>query len=82
MALLLEKYKRDMDEDSKDRFESVWIQRWQGTLGSDKRPRRVLWTYVDLLDITVDDLDEAICWDCWPDDDDVDATASDDAASA
>ena len=82
MALLLEKYKRDMDDDSKDRLESAWIQRWQGTLGSDKRPRRVLRTYVDLLDITVDDLDEAICWDCWPDDDDVDATASDDAASA
>ena len=82
MALLLEKYKRDMDDESKDRLESAWIQRWQGTLGSDKRPRRVLRTYVDLLDITVDDLDEAICWECWPDDDDADANASDDVASA
>ena len=82
MALLLEKYKRNMDDDSKDRLESAWIKRWQGTLGTDRKPRRVLRTYVDLLDITIDDLDEAICWDCWPDDDDTEDDTSVDVASA
>ena len=25
--------------------------------------------YLDLLDITMDDLDDQMCWDCWPEDD-------------
>jgi hypothetical protein len=26
-------------------------------------------TYIDLLDILVDALDEQMCWDCWPEED-------------
>jgi hypothetical protein len=25
--------------------------------------------YLDLMDMTVDNLDEQMCWDCWPEDD-------------
>jgi hypothetical protein len=25
--------------------------------------------YLDLMDMTVDDLDEQMCWECWPEDD-------------
>jgi len=28
-------------------------------------------TYLDLLDLTVDELDDQMCWDCWPEDEDV-----------
>jgi hypothetical protein len=28
--------------------------------------------YLDLLDLTVDDLDDQMCWDCWPETDDED----------
>jgi hypothetical protein len=34
-------------------------------------------TYLDLLDITMDDLDDQMCWDCWPEDNDADAVAAD-----
>jgi hypothetical protein len=25
--------------------------------------------YLDLLDMTMDDLDEQMCWECWPEED-------------
>jgi hypothetical protein len=28
--------------------------------------------YIDLLDISIDNLDDAMCWECWPDDDEPD----------
>jgi hypothetical protein len=28
--------------------------------------------YLDLLDMTVDDLDDQMCWECWPDNNNVD----------
>ena len=46
-----------------------WVTRWKDTVGSNRPPRRVMKTYVDHLDISVDDLDDLLCWDCWPDDD-------------
>jgi len=33
-------------------------------------------TYLDLLDITMDDLDDQMCWDCWLEGDDVDDAAA------
>jgi len=33
-------------------------------------------TYLDLLDITMDDLDDQMFWDCWPEGDDVDDAAA------
>jgi hypothetical protein len=27
--------------------------------------------YLDLLDMSVDDLDDQMCWECWPNDNDI-----------
>jgi hypothetical protein len=68
--LFIEKYKKDLPEDTKDRIESDWLARWKGSLGNPSRkPRRVMRAYMDLLDMTMEDLDEQICWECWPEDD-------------
>ena len=78
IALFIEKYKRDLLEDVKDKFESEWVAHWRSAIRNPKRnPRRVMKTYLDLLDITVDDLDEQMCWDCWPEGDDLKDVAAD-----
>jgi hypothetical protein len=54
----------------KDQIESNWLAGWKGLLGNlTKKPRRVMKTYTDLLDITVDALDKQMRWECWPEDD-------------
>ena len=78
IALFIEKYKRDLSEDVKDKIESEWVARWRSAIGNPKRnPRRVMKTYLDLLDITVDELDDQMCWDCWPEGEDVNDYTSD-----
>ena len=73
IALFIEKYKRDIPADVKDKIEADWIVRWKGSLGNPSRkPRRVMRAYIDLLDISIDNLDDAMCWECWPDDDEPD----------
>ena len=52
----------------KDRIEADWIARWRGSLGNlNRKPRRVMKAYLDLMDMTMDDLDDQMCWECWPD---------------
>jgi hypothetical protein len=78
IALFIQKYKRDLSTDVKDKIETDWVARWRLAIGNPtKKPRRVMKTYLDLLDITMDDLDNQMCWDCWPDDNDVDDVAAD-----
>ncbi len=68
MAIFLDKYKKDILDDMKDKLESEWLQHWQGELGNPSRkPRRLMKAYINLLDILVDTLDEQMCWECWPD---------------
>ena len=70
IAIFLEKYKRDMPEDMKDKVESAWLERWKGSLGNPSRkPRRVMKAYLDLLDTSLDKVDEQMCWECWPNND-------------
>jgi hypothetical protein len=77
IALFIEKYKRDLSDDVKDKIETDWVARWRSVIGNPtKKPRRVMKTYLDLLDITVDDLDDQMCWDCWPEGDDIDKVAA------
>jgi hypothetical protein len=67
MAIFLEKYKRDMPEDMKDKVELAWLERWKGSLGNPSRmPRWVMKAYLDLLDTSLDEVDEQMCWECWP----------------
>ena len=78
IALFIEKYKWDLSEDIKDRIETDWVVRCRSAIGNPtKKPRRVMKTYLDLLDITVDDLDDQMCWDCWPEGNDDDDVATD-----
>ena len=77
IALFIEKYKQDLSDDVKDRIESDWVAHWRSAIGNPKKnPRRVMKTYLDLLDTTVDDLDEQMCWDCWPEGNDIDDVAA------
>ena len=53
-----------------------WIERWQLAVENlTKTPQRVMKAYLDLLDLTVDELDAQMCWDCWPEGDDTDDLA-------
>ena len=68
IALFIEKYKNDLLADVKDRIESDWLARWRSSLRNpNRKPRRVMKAYLDLMDMTMDDLDDQMCWDCWPD---------------
>ena len=71
IALFIEKYKRELSDTLRDKIETDWVARWQSAMGNPTRkPRRVMKAYLDLLDISMDDLDEQMCWDCWPEGDD------------
>jgi hypothetical protein len=72
MAIFLEKYKRETSDNTTNKVETEWLACWKGDLGNPSRkPWRVMKAYLDLLDMTVDDLDDQMCWECWPDDNDV-----------
>ena len=68
IALFIEKYKKDLSADMKDRIESDWLALWRGSLRNpNRKPRRVLKAYLDLMDMMMDNLDDQMCWECWPD---------------
>jgi hypothetical protein len=53
----------------KDKIELDWISRWKGLIGNPSRkPHWVMKAYIDLLDMLVDNLEEAMCWECLPED--------------
>ncbi len=72
-----------MNAESKDKLEYEWVKQWRKATGNSKPPCRVMHAYAELLDISVSNLDDQVCWDCWPEDlaDDV-ATNSDGSTSA
>ena len=77
IALFIEKYKQDLSDDVKERIETDWVASWHSAIGNPtKKPRRVMKTYLDLLDITMDDLDDQMCWDCWPEGNGIDDVAA------
>jgi hypothetical protein len=57
-----------MDLDAKDKMENKWVQCWRKSMGITKIPHRVMRAYVDLLNLTVNELDKQLCWECWPED--------------
>jgi hypothetical protein len=70
MAIFIEKYKKNASNDMKDKIEAAWLEKWKGDLGNPTRnPHRVMKAYLNLLDTTVDYVDEQMCWECWPEDD-------------
>ncbi len=70
MAIFIKKYKKNAPNKVKDKVEAAWLEKWKGILGNPTRqPRRVMKAYLDLLDTTVDKVDDQMCWECWPEDD-------------
>ena len=72
-AIFLHKYmKHSLTDLACRKLEEVWLQRWKDKLGHPNRtPGKVLRVYLDTLDISIDELDHQMCWDCWPLDDNV-----------
>ena len=55
IALFIEKYRKDLPNDTKDRIELEWLVRWKDSLRNPGwKPRRVMWAYLDLMDMSVD----------------------------
>ncbi len=55
-------------DDMKDCLKSEWVKHWKDSLGNPmKKPCRVNKKNLDLMDISMDYLDENMCWACWPD---------------
>ena len=76
-AICLERYmKQDLSAAVRDTIEKEWLERWARVLDNpDKTPRQVLRAYVDGLDLTLDQLDDAIEWDCWDGDGDLESSS-------
>ena len=70
IALFLNRYiKSSLPDDSRQTIESAWVARWKEKLGQPQRsPSQVMKAYCDDLDITAGHLDQAMDWDCWPED--------------
>jgi hypothetical protein len=62
--------KYTLDDKAKANLEASWLDRWSSKLGTPSRSlRTVMQTYLEDMDITLDDLDAQMYWDCWPTDD-------------
>jgi hypothetical protein len=69
IAIFIKNYKKEASADMKDRIEEVWLAHWKSKLGNpNKKPRCMMRAYINLLDSTVDVVDEQMCWECWPKD--------------
>ena len=70
-ALFITKYmKYTLDDKAKAPLEAAWLDCWSSKLGTPSRsPCTVMRAYLDKVDITLNDLDAQMCWDCWPPDD-------------
>jgi hypothetical protein len=70
-ALFLTKYMKHLLSDTtREKIEKAWIDCWSGELGKPSRtPRTVMQASLDSMDMTMEDLDAQMSWDCWPEDD-------------
>ena len=69
IAIFIEKYKQEASADVKDKIEEAWLARWKNNLGNpSKKNQRVTKAYIDYQYLTVDAVDEQMCWECWPKD--------------
>ena len=70
-ALFLTKYmKYTLDDKAKANLEAAWLDRWSSKLGAPSHsPGMVMQAYLDDMDLTLDDLNAQMCWECWPSND-------------
>jgi hypothetical protein len=73
-AICLERYMKNVLSPSvRDTIEAKWLARWKNKLGNPTTtPRQILRAYVEELDIMVANLDEAMEWSYWDDEDNKD----------
>ncbi len=65
MEILIEKYKKGASDNAKDKIKVTWLKLWKGDLKNPTRnPCQVMKAYLDLLNTTVDNVDEQMCWEC------------------
>jgi hypothetical protein len=71
LALFVDRYtKASLTESDRSNIKTKWLARWKERLGQPARtPRQVMRSYCDTMNITPDTLDQAMDWDCWPEDD-------------
>ena len=70
LVLFIERHKKSLSDAERNAIESKWIARWKERLGQPARtPRQVMRTYCDEMNITVDTLNLAMDWECWPESD-------------
>ena len=72
-AIFLNKYmKHSLTDIARGKLEEAWLKRWKKQLGHPSRPPgMVLRAFLDTMDMSIDELDHQMCWDCWPLDDDM-----------
>jgi hypothetical protein len=67
IALYIDRYIKDTTDQDRSAIESRWVEKWNAKLGQPARtPRQIMRTYCDNYNITPDNLDWAMDWDCWP----------------
>jgi hypothetical protein len=70
LALFIEHHKLSLLDTKRKDIESKWLARWKDCLGQPARtPRQVMHTYCNVMNITLDTLDLAMDWECWPESD-------------
>ena len=70
LALFIERHKQSLLDAERNNIKSKWIACWKERLGHPARsPRQVIRTYCNEMNITVDTLDLAMDWECWPESD-------------
>jgi hypothetical protein len=58
--------KKEMTETQRHSIEEKWLARWKDKLGVTRTPRQIMQAFCNHHDITPDNLDLAMDWDCWP----------------
>jgi hypothetical protein len=68
VALFVDRYiKTDLSEPQHQSIEEKWLARWKDRIGSPTwLPHQVMRTYCKNYNITPNNLDLALNWECWP----------------
>ncbi len=70
VALFVDCYtKADPSDVQRSKIKQDWLAHWEEELGCPGRmPRQVMRTYCETHNISPDNVDDAMDWDCWPED--------------
>jgi hypothetical protein len=64
--------KQTLTDHNQAKLEDTWLQHWKVQLGQPScTPGKMLRAFLENMDVWLDDLDNQMCWGCWPSDDDI-----------